>query len=198
VPLDHRCRFDQHHRVQTARAQSVEQDPEQAIDREQPKPTRPLATKKFGVFSRHRTRARRAASFILPGVDESSLVAQVNRSDHSRPGGCIESLPEAASRARICASRCHGRIAPPSENSRLFRLKGSGARRRHMVSSQFELSGKLRWKRDLRNSTVFSASRESCFLARPALVAAEAEIASTHAGERINFSRARVRATYMM
>jgi len=63
------------------------------------------------------------------------------------------------------------------------------------VSSQFELSGELRWKRDLRNSTVFSAPRESCFLARPAFVAAEAEIASTHAGERINFSRARVSAT---
>jgi hypothetical protein len=45
VPLDHRCRLDQHHRVQTARPQSVEQDPEQAVDREQPEPTRPLAAK---------------------------------------------------------------------------------------------------------------------------------------------------------
>ena len=52
--------------------------------------------------------------------------------------------------------------------------------------------------RALRNSTVFSAPRESCFLARPAFATAEAEIASTHAGERINFSRARVSATYIM
>src|SRR5216684_9170370 len=64
------------------------------------------------------------------------------------------------------------------------------------INSQLELSGELRWKRDLRNSTVFSASRESCLLPRPAFAAAEAEIASAHARERINFSRARVRATY--
>jgi 16S rRNA C967 or C1407 C5-methylase (RsmB/RsmF family) len=36
------------------------------------------------------------------------------------------------------------------------------------VSGQFERSGDLRWNRALRNSTVFSAPRESCFLARPA------------------------------
>jgi len=66
------------------------------------------------------------------------------------------------------------------------------------VSGQFERSGDLRWNRALRNSTMFSAPRESCLLARPAFVAAEAEIASAHAGERINFSRARVSATYMM
>jgi hypothetical protein len=29
VPLDHRCRLDQHHRLQTAQPQSVEHDPEQ-------------------------------------------------------------------------------------------------------------------------------------------------------------------------
>ena len=34
-----------HHHLQTAWPQSVEQDPEQAIDREQPGPTRPLAAK---------------------------------------------------------------------------------------------------------------------------------------------------------
>jgi hypothetical protein len=66
------------------------------------------------------------------------------------------------------------------------------------VSGQFERSGDLRWNRALRNSTMFSAPRESCFLARPAFVAVEAEIASAHAGERINFSRARVSGTYMM
>jgi hypothetical protein len=45
VPLDDGGRLDQYHRVQTARPQSVEPDPEQAVDREQPGPTRPLATK---------------------------------------------------------------------------------------------------------------------------------------------------------
>ena len=45
MPLDDGGRFDQHHCFQTARPQSVEQDPEQAVDREQPEPTRPLATK---------------------------------------------------------------------------------------------------------------------------------------------------------
>jgi hypothetical protein len=43
--LNDRCRLDQHHRVQTARPQSVEPDPEQAVDRKQSRPTRPLATK---------------------------------------------------------------------------------------------------------------------------------------------------------
>src|SRR5713226_7234297 len=33
VPLDHRCGLDQHHRLQTARPQSVEPDPERAVDR---------------------------------------------------------------------------------------------------------------------------------------------------------------------
>src|ERR1022692_2847509 len=45
VPLDHCCWLDQHHHLQTAWPQSVEPDPEQAIDREQPEPTRPLAAK---------------------------------------------------------------------------------------------------------------------------------------------------------
>jgi hypothetical protein len=45
VPLNDGGRLDQHHRVQTARPQSVEQDPEQAVDREQPGPTWPLAAK---------------------------------------------------------------------------------------------------------------------------------------------------------
>jgi hypothetical protein len=43
VPLDDGGRLDQHHRVHTARPQAVEPDPEQAVDRKQPKPTRPLA-----------------------------------------------------------------------------------------------------------------------------------------------------------
>jgi hypothetical protein len=45
VPLDYRCWLDQHHRLQTTRPQSVEQDPEQAVDREQPGSTRPLPAK---------------------------------------------------------------------------------------------------------------------------------------------------------
>jgi hypothetical protein len=44
VPLDDGGRIDQHHRVQTTRPQSVEPDPEQAVKRKQPEPTRPLAT----------------------------------------------------------------------------------------------------------------------------------------------------------
>jgi hypothetical protein len=44
VPLDDSGRLNQHHRLQTARPQSVEPDPEQAIDRDQSEPTRPLAT----------------------------------------------------------------------------------------------------------------------------------------------------------
>jgi len=45
VLLEHCCWLDQHHHLQTASPQAVEQDPEQAIDREQPEPIRPLAAK---------------------------------------------------------------------------------------------------------------------------------------------------------
>jgi hypothetical protein len=45
VPLDDGGRLDQHHHLQTARPQSVEPDPEQAVDRDQSEPTRPLVTK---------------------------------------------------------------------------------------------------------------------------------------------------------
>jgi len=45
VPLDDGSRLDQHHRVQTARPQSVEPDLEQTVDRKQLRPTRPLAVK---------------------------------------------------------------------------------------------------------------------------------------------------------
>jgi hypothetical protein len=51
VPLNHRCRLDQHHRLQTAWPQSVEQDPEQAVEREQPEPTRPLAAKNVQLMA---------------------------------------------------------------------------------------------------------------------------------------------------
>jgi hypothetical protein len=51
VPLNHRCWLDQHHRLQTAWPQSVEQDPEQAVDREQPEPTRPLAVKNMQLVT---------------------------------------------------------------------------------------------------------------------------------------------------
>ena len=51
MPLDDGGRFDQHHRFQTARPQSVEPDPEQAIDRKQPWPTRPLATKNVQLMT---------------------------------------------------------------------------------------------------------------------------------------------------
>src|ERR1700730_15421681 len=52
VPLDHRCRIDQHHQLQTAGPQSVEPDPEQAVDREQPGgSTRPLATKNVQLMT---------------------------------------------------------------------------------------------------------------------------------------------------
>jgi hypothetical protein len=67
-----------------------------------------------------------------------------------------------------------------------------------MASGQFEGSGDFRWNRALRDSTVFLTLRESCVWALPAFAAAEAEIVATHLGERTNFSRARVSATYIM
>ena len=45
MPLNDGGRLDQHHRIQTARLQAVEPDPEQAVDRKQPGPSRPLAAK---------------------------------------------------------------------------------------------------------------------------------------------------------
>ena len=51
VPLDDGGRLDQHHHLQTAWPQSVEQDPEQAVDREQPQPTRLLAAKNMQLMT---------------------------------------------------------------------------------------------------------------------------------------------------
>ena len=51
VPLDHCCRLDQHHRRQAARPYSVEPDPEQAVEREQPEPARPLAAKNVQLMT---------------------------------------------------------------------------------------------------------------------------------------------------
>ena len=45
VGAPHRRRLNQHHRVQTTRPQSVEPDPEPAVENEQSEPTRPLATR---------------------------------------------------------------------------------------------------------------------------------------------------------
>jgi hypothetical protein len=67
-----------------------------------------------------------------------------------------------------------------------------------IVSGQFERSGDFRWNRALRDSTVFLTLPESCVWGLPAFAAAEAEIVATHLGERTNFSRARVSATYIM
>jgi hypothetical protein len=43
VPLDHRCRLDQNHRLQAARPQPVEPDPNYAINREKLGAPGPLA-----------------------------------------------------------------------------------------------------------------------------------------------------------
>jgi hypothetical protein len=51
MPLNDGGRFDQHHRFQTPRPQSEEPNPEQAVDREQPGPTRPLATKNVQLMT---------------------------------------------------------------------------------------------------------------------------------------------------
>ncbi len=51
VPLDNGGRLDQHHRVQTARPYSVEPNPEQAVDRKQSGPTRPLAAKNVQLMT---------------------------------------------------------------------------------------------------------------------------------------------------
>jgi len=49
--LDDGGRLDQHHRLQTARPQSVETDQKQAVKRKQPKPTRLLATKNVQLMT---------------------------------------------------------------------------------------------------------------------------------------------------
>jgi hypothetical protein len=51
VPLDDSVRLDRHHRVQTARPYSVEPNPEQPVDREQPGPTRPLVSKNMQLMT---------------------------------------------------------------------------------------------------------------------------------------------------
>jgi len=51
VPLDNSGRLDQHHHLQTAWPQSVEQDPEQAVDREQARPTRPPAARNVQLMT---------------------------------------------------------------------------------------------------------------------------------------------------
>jgi hypothetical protein len=50
VPLNDRAGSDQHHHLQTAWPQSVEQDPEQAVDREQPEPTPLLPAKNMQLM----------------------------------------------------------------------------------------------------------------------------------------------------
>src|SRR5271169_3626189 len=52
VPLHNGSRLDQHHRVQTARPQSVKPDPQQTVDRKQPRPTRPLAAKNMQLMTK--------------------------------------------------------------------------------------------------------------------------------------------------
>ena len=43
MPLDDRCRLDQDHGAQAARPEPVEPDPEEAIDREEPRTAAPLS-----------------------------------------------------------------------------------------------------------------------------------------------------------
>jgi hypothetical protein len=50
--LDYRCWLYQHHHLETARPQSVEQDPEQAVDREKSEPTRPLPAKNVQLMTK--------------------------------------------------------------------------------------------------------------------------------------------------
>jgi hypothetical protein len=52
MPLNDRGGLDQHHRVQTARPYSVEPDPQQAVDREQPGSTRSLAAKNMQLMTK--------------------------------------------------------------------------------------------------------------------------------------------------
>jgi hypothetical protein len=51
MPLDDGDRLDQHHHLQTTRPQSVKPDPEQAVDREQPEPTRTLTAKNVQLMT---------------------------------------------------------------------------------------------------------------------------------------------------
>ena len=49
--MDDGRRLDQYHRVQTARPQAVEPDPEQAVNRKQSGSTRPLAAKNVQLMT---------------------------------------------------------------------------------------------------------------------------------------------------
>jgi hypothetical protein len=51
VPLDDGGRLNQYHRIETARPQSVEPAPEQAVESEQPRPSRPLAAKNVQLMT---------------------------------------------------------------------------------------------------------------------------------------------------
>ena len=51
VPLDDGGRLDQHHHLQTAWPQSVERNPEQAVESKQPETTRPLAAKNVQLMA---------------------------------------------------------------------------------------------------------------------------------------------------
>lgn len=52
VPLDDGGRLDQYHRLHGVGPQSVEPDPELAVDCDQPGPTRPLTTKNVQLMTR--------------------------------------------------------------------------------------------------------------------------------------------------
>ena len=72
MPLDNSGRLDQHHRVQTARPQSVEPDPEQTVDRKQPRPARPLAPQYVQLMTE---------SEVLQFHDGSATESASNRRD---------------------------------------------------------------------------------------------------------------------
>ena len=87
VPLDHRCWLDQHHHLQTAWPQSVEQDPEQAVDREQSQPTRPLAAKNVQLMTE-----REVLQLHNRPTTESAYKPRNDRSHERKHAGDIASV----------------------------------------------------------------------------------------------------------
>ena len=52
MPLDNCGGLDQHHRIQAARPQPIEADPEQAVDSKKPGPTRSLSAENGQLMSK--------------------------------------------------------------------------------------------------------------------------------------------------
>jgi hypothetical protein len=86
MPLDHPCWLDHHHQLQAAWLQSVKPDPEQALDREQPGPTRPLAAQNVQLMTQ-----REVFQLHNRPAAESAYKPRDDRSDERKHAGDIAS-----------------------------------------------------------------------------------------------------------